>query len=149
VSRWTVKPASGGDWDAIVAIEAAVFRSASWGAKSVRDGLSAPLVSALLAFRDGADAPDAFALWRTSGGEGEILSIAVAPGSRRKGAAESLVRAIFADAAADRLKALFLEVDDANGPARSLYVKHGFQEVGRRRAYYRNGHDAIVLRKDL
>lgn len=149
MSRWTVKPAAAEDFDAIVAIEAAAFRAQSWGAKSVREGLSAPLVSALLAFRDGAAAPDAFALWRTLGREGEILSLAVAPARRRMGAADALVEAMLKDASADGLEAMFLEVEDANAPARALYAKHGFRQVGRRRGYYRNGHDALVLRRDL
>lgn len=149
MSRWTVRPAAARDFAAIVEIEAEAFRAQSWGAKSVREGLSTPLVSALLAFGDGAPAPDGFALWRTLGKEGEILSLAVAPARRRMGAADALVEAILKDAAADSLAAMFLEVDDANLPARALYEKHLFRQVGRRPRYYRNGHDALVLRRSL
>jgi ribosomal protein S18 acetylase RimI-like enzyme len=32
-----------------------------------------------------------------------------------------------------------------NLPARKLYEKYGFREVGRRKAYYDDGDDALVL----
>jgi ribosomal-protein-alanine N-acetyltransferase len=37
-----------------------------------------------------------------------------------------------------------LEVAAANGAARGLYAATGFQEAGIRRAYYRNGDDALI-----
>jgi [ribosomal protein S18]-alanine N-acetyltransferase len=45
--------------------------------------------------------------------------------------------------------AMFLEVAAANGPALALYAREGFTEVGRRRRYYSDGTDALVLRRDL
>lgn len=149
MTRWVVKPASLSDFDAIVAVEAASFGKMSWGPRSVREGLATTLVSALVAARAGGGAPDAFALWRTLGDEAEILSIGVRPQARRLGAAQALMAAALEDARAEGLRAMFLEVDAANEAARGLYEKLGFYLVGRRRGYYRNGHDAHVLRKDL
>jgi ribosomal-protein-alanine N-acetyltransferase len=146
---WSVSPASVADWEAIVAIEAASFGAASWGARSLREGLAAPLVSAIVARAPGAGQPDAYALWRTLGEEAEILSIGVRPDMRRRGAARALMRAALEDARAEGLRAMFLEVDAANAAALALYRKIGFYPVGRRRGYYRNGHDAVVLRFDL
>ena len=49
--------------------------------------------------------------------------------------------------------AVFLEVDEDNEPARRLYQRAGFREVGRRPGYYQQGRDhaatALVLRRDL
>jgi ribosomal-protein-alanine N-acetyltransferase len=45
--------------------------------------------------------------------------------------------------------AMFLEVSDRNLPARALYAAAGFAEVGRRRRYYADGSDALVLRRGL
>ena len=49
--------------------------------------------------------------------------------------------------------AAFLEVDEVNEPARRLYQRAGFREVGRRPGYYQQGRDhaatALVLRRDL
>ena len=48
---------------------------------------------------------------------------------------------------------MFLEVDEDNEPARRLYRRAGFREVGRRAGYYQQGRDhaatALVLRRDL
>jgi [ribosomal protein S18]-alanine N-acetyltransferase len=44
---------------------------------------------------------------------------------------------------------LFLEVATTNTGARALYRRTGLVEVGRRRRYYPDGSDAIVLRLNL
>ncbi|NVN31455.1 ribosomal-protein-alanine acetyltransferase, partial [Endobacter medicaginis] len=40
---------------------------------------------------------------------------------------------------------LFIEVAAGNGPAIALYRGCGFVEVGRRRRYYPDGDDALVM----
>ena len=46
------------------------------------------------------------------------------------------------------IEAVYLEVRDSNQRARQLYRSRGFEEVGRRRGYYRRPvEDAIVLRR--
>ena len=147
--RWLVRPAAVGDANVLAALEVKAFGPASWGAGNVKAGLAAPLVSALLAFRDGGLEAEAFALWRTLGDEGEILSIGVKSDTRRRGAGDALVEAILSDASADSLVAMFLEVDARNAAAIGLYEKHGFERIGVRRRYYRDGADAWVLRKSL
>ena len=51
------------------------------------------------------------------------------------------------------MRAVFLEVDERNEPARRLYQRAGFREVGRRPGYYQQGREqpatALVLRRDL
>ena len=48
---------------------------------------------------------------------------------------------------------MFLEVDEDNAPARRLYARAGFREVGRRPGYYQQDKGAaataLVLRRDL
>jgi len=45
--------------------------------------------------------------------------------------------------------AVFLEVATGNTAARALYKKFEYIEVGRRRRYYADGSDAVVLRMNL
>ena len=47
------------------------------------------------------------------------------------------------------MRAVFLEVDEDNKPARKLYARAEFREVGRRPGYYSGGKSALVLRRDL
>jgi ribosomal-protein-alanine N-acetyltransferase len=42
-----------------------------------------------------------------------------------------------------------LEVRAGNKAAISLYHKLGFAEVGKRKAYYSDGEDALLMQKDL
>lgn len=143
-----VRRAEARDADAIVAIEARAFGRASWGSEAVRSGMTAPYVSTLVA-----EWPDGliqgFAMWRQLGEEGEILSLAVDNEARRHGMAKALLAEIIVAAEALRLSALFLEVDAGNEPALALYARAHFEEVGRRRRYYRNGADALVLRRAI
>ena len=83
-------------------------------------------------------------------GETDMMNIAVHPDCRRLGIAEQLVRSLV-----DALKekgnhGLMLEVRVSNEPARKLYEKLGFSQVGLRKNYYRNPReDALILRKEL
>ncbi len=90
-----------------------------------------------------------FILARVAGGEAEILTLAVVPGARRAGHASMLLATCLARAAAAGAGAMFLEVAEGNAAARALYAGFGFAEIGRRRRYYPDGGDALVLRRTL
>lgn len=146
MSGWLIRKAGPDDVEAIVALEARAFGPARWGAAAIRDGVGAPYVEALVGAA--ADGPvQGFALWRRLGDEGEILSLAVDGPARGRGLAKALLAEIILSAEAQRVGALFLEVDAGNAPALGLYARAHFQQVGRRRGYYRNGADALVLRR--
>lgn len=149
MNAFFVRAADRSDWDRIVLIEALAFERASWGPQSVRDGLSAALVNAFVVCRTAGAMPDGFALWRSMGDEAEILSIAIAPDQRRRGMGKALLEEVVHSATSEGMRSLFLEVDAGNTAARALYERSGFSRVGLRKRYYRNGADALVLRKDL
>jgi ribosomal-protein-alanine N-acetyltransferase len=109
-------------------------------------------------FADGAIEPNeehlaGFVLSRAVAGEGEILTIAVAPEWRRRGVATSLLTPHLSALTAARVNRLFLEVDVENAAARALYAHFGFREVGERKSYYRRSDarssTALVMRRDL
>lgn len=97
--------------------------------------------------------PAGFVLARLAAGEAEILSIAVARASRRRGLGRQLMDAVLRHLHSERAESLFLEVDESNAAAIALYRRLGFREVGRRSAYYRSAAgapaDALVMRRDL
>jgi [ribosomal protein S18]-alanine N-acetyltransferase len=93
-----------------------------------------------------------FILSRLVVGEAEILSVAVAATRRGKGLARRLLDLHLRRLAGLGANAVFLEVDEGNEPARRLYRRAGFREVGRRPGYYqagKGGVDALILRRDL
>jgi len=94
-----------------------------------------------------------FALGRAIAGQADLFTLAVAPEFRRRGVARRLMQSFHAGAIAQDADAAFLEVDAENGAALGLYRGFGYQEVLRRRAYYRHpdGHatDAILMRRAL
>jgi ribosomal-protein-alanine N-acetyltransferase len=78
--------------------------------------------------------------------EGSLDTIAVEPAFRRQGVADALVAHVLARGRARNLAFLTLEVREGNTPARTLYEKHGFQVVGRRKNYYdKPREDALLM----
>jgi [ribosomal protein S18]-alanine N-acetyltransferase len=94
-----------------------------------------------------------FILSRLVAGEAEILSVAVASSRRGRGLGRKLLDLHLRRLAGLGATAIFLEVDEDNAPARRLYARAGFRDVGRRPAYYARGAqppaNALVLRRDL
>ncbi|WP_416897037.1 MAG: ribosomal protein S18-alanine N-acetyltransferase [Minwuia sp.] len=112
-----------------------------WEESAIADLLAMPGATAWIATVE--DKPEGFVLLRQAADEAEIITIGVRAESRRLGLARALLRA-----AADDLigcARLFLEVSEKNTGARKFYESAGFKEAGRRRAYYADGSDAIVM----
>jgi ribosomal-protein-alanine N-acetyltransferase len=85
-------------------------------------------------------------------GDAELLTVAVIPEARRRGVGAALVTAAGAVALARGAASIHLEVAEDNSAARALYAKLGYEETGRRRAYYAGDSasvDAIVMRRVL
>jgi ribosomal-protein-alanine N-acetyltransferase len=92
-----------------------------------------------------------FILSRIVAGEAEILSVAVASSWQGRGLARAMLNLHLRRLAGLGVRTVFLEVDEDNTPARKLYGRAHFREVGRREGYYRDsgGKTALVLRRDL
>lgn len=80
-------------------------------------------------------------------GEGEIANVAVHPDFWRQGVGRALVQTALDKAAELGFARVMLEVRASNEAAQTLYRSFGFEEDGRRRAYYANGEDAILMSK--
>lgn len=141
-----LRPACSDDLPSVVAIERASF-SDPWSRQAFVDSLSDPVRLFLVAV-DGSVVAGYVIAWFVAG-EGEIANIAVAPAWRGRGIGAALLDAALAAGTSRGATAIYLEVRESNAPARALYASRAFQEVGRRRGYYRRPlEDAIVLRRD-
>lgn len=81
--------------------------------------------------------------------ETDMMNIAVHPDYRNQGIATGLIVGLVEELKKRGSRCLTLEVRASNEPAIRLYRMMEFQEVGRRRNYYRNPReDALILRKE-
>ena len=84
------------------------------------------------------------------GDEVDITNIAVSQKYRRKGMADKLIEAVLVYSEDIKAVAINLEVRPSNVPARCLYKKYGFEELGIRKNFYTKPvEDGIIMRKDL
>ena len=129
-----------GSGAALAAISAHCFPGAPWSAEVFERLLASPGTFCAL------DPAGGFVLVRGAGAEAEILSLGVHPDARNRGVGGRLLSMAASALTRAGVEALFLEVAESNVPARSLYARSGFVEVGRRPRYYEDGADALVLR---
>ncbi|MBQ4087494.1 MAG: ribosomal protein S18-alanine N-acetyltransferase [Clostridia bacterium] len=79
--------------------------------------------------------------------EGHITNVAVGKAYRRQGIGGALIDDFIALAIEKNLCLMTLEVRESNENAISLYAAKGFVPVGRRKKYYENTEDAILMTK--
>ena len=139
-----MRPACAVDAAVLAAIHGAAFPpSEAWGEQAIGLQLGLPGVFGLI------DTAGGMVLARIAGDEGEVLTLAVVPANRRRGLGRALLGAALQEIRDRGARVVFLEVSEANQAARALYAAAGFVEVGRRRRYYADGTDALVLRAAL
>ena len=81
--------------------------------------------------------------------EAEIMNIAVKENYRRQGIATLLLNSLINICTENEIKTIHLEVNEENYSALSLYKKLGFEECGRRKNYYQNTYDAILMKREI
>jgi ribosomal-protein-alanine N-acetyltransferase len=75
----------------------------------------------------------------------DLHRIAVDSDYRRKGLARALLDEVRHAARSEGATRMLLEVSAANHGAVAFYAAEGLVEIDRRRGYYRDGSDALVL----
>ena len=130
----------------VAALEAICFHD-PWSEKSVASELTNPLSLWLVALDS--DRVAGYVGSQSVLGESDMMNVAVHPDYRRQGIAEQLCLALVEALKEKGNHCLTLEVRASNDPAKALYEKLGFQQVGLRKNYYRNPkEDACILRKE-
>lgn len=113
-----------------------------------------PGASGLIAtLPDNDDAAVGFALISNTGEEAEILTIGVLPENQRQNIGTLLLSAIHETCVASDTTHVFLEVNAQDTGAVTFYSKAGYQHVGTRENYYKQGNapagDALIMRHKL
>lgn len=125
------------------------FAEEPWDASAMARLLGLPETIAYIAAR--AAEPCGLVLARRTGNDCEILTIGVTPPMRGMGIGTALLRAACEWGSGIGGHRMVLEVDGGNRPALRLYEKFGFENCGRRPAYYAGAprRDALILQMPL
>jgi ribosomal-protein-alanine N-acetyltransferase len=146
----TLRRATPGDLDAIMALERASFPTDAWSAAMMREELSSPHSHYLVDEEAGRLLGYAGLRAPRGARDADIQTIAIAEAARGRGRGRVILEALLAEASARRVHDVFLEVRADNPIAQALYASEGFTEVGRRPRYYQpDDVDAVVMRLDL
>jgi ribosomal-protein-alanine N-acetyltransferase len=132
------------DLDAVMAIETDIY-DFPWTAGNFRDSMKAGY-SCWVCRMHGELV--GYAVVMLGAGEAHLLNLSIAREHQGRGHGARFLAHLVGVARDYGARVLFLEVRPSNEPAKRLYARHGFHEVGVRRGYYpaRDGReDALVL----
>jgi ribosomal protein S18 acetylase RimI-like enzyme len=118
-----------------------------WAFDDVLEAVSRPASLAFFAAATPASGWDGVIIADVGPFTADLLYVHVRPPARRHGLGRRLVERLLDELEGrPQIESLFLEVRASNAGAQALYAQLGLAPVGRRRAYYQNGEDALVLR---
>ena len=86
-----------------------------------------------------------FLVTRHSAKDWEIENIVISPEAQRMGHGSRLLSEFMGVARNEGSESILLEVRDSNSAARAFYLRHGFEETGRRKMYYRAPVEDAIL----
>lgn len=139
-----IRLATEADLTRLALLEAELFGPDAWDTSALRAELDGPGRRFVVA---GTNEVIGYAVSRSVGDVVDLQRIGVARPSQRNGIAAVLLADLLEHTGdADRM---MLEVSAANTAAIAFYREHGFVEIARRPAYYRDRTDALVLTRPL
>ena len=142
-----LRPATVADLNALVALDATGFATDAWGRDAWAGELDGPGRRVVLALRD--HAVVGVLATMTLGEVSDLVRVVVRPEARRSGVAAALLDDALQATRATGAERMLLEVSSLNRGAIGFYLDAGFVQIDRRPRYYKDGSDALVLRREL
>lgn len=140
-----VRAASPDDLSTLADLEADAFGQDAWAQATLAGALQSEGRRAVVATDDAQ--PVGYAVSRSAGDIVDLERVVVRPDARRRGVASVLLDDLVAQAdGADRM---LVEVSALNRGAVAFYAARGFAQIDVRPRYYRDGSDALVMRRSL
>ncbi|MBO0777194.1 MAG: ribosomal protein S18-alanine N-acetyltransferase [Actinobacteria bacterium] len=137
------------DLPAVELLERQLFGEEAWSRRLLATELASLPGRTYLVAEDAGEVAGYGGLFVT-GGQAEVLTLAVARQRWGQGVGSLLLDALLAAARQHGCSEVFLEVRADNDRAQRLYLHRGFTRIGLRRGYYQpSGTDAVVMRLDL
>ncbi|MCW2747578.1 MAG: ribosomal protein S18P -alanine acetyltransferase [Nocardioidaceae bacterium] len=143
----TLRLAVPGDAAAVRALEVDAFGGDAWSEAAVAEELASSTRVSYVWVDDGE--LRGYAIVMVVDEIADLQRIAVAPSARRSGLGRRLLEEVVAVARRGGCERMLLEVRADNVAAIALYAACGFVEIHRRRGYYRDGVDAVVMQLGL
>ncbi|MBF0620759.1 MAG: ribosomal protein S18-alanine N-acetyltransferase [Magnetococcales bacterium] len=128
------------DLDQLVALDQQAALD-PWSQEQIEQELNYGNALCLGGFKQGVLVGYLFCRWM--GDSWHVMALGVDSACRRQGIASHLIKQSIRQAGPD---AHYLEVRQSNLVAQALYIQLGFQQIGLRKGYYRDGEAAIVMR---
>lgn len=131
------------DLDAVCRMEREIFGGNAWNRDLFKKQIDHAHSLSRVLLDEGMAA--GYYLCEVVGSEATILKLAVHSSFRKRGYASFLLEHLLAELGKNNVNQVFLEVRESNRAARSLYSKAGFTVLSRRKRYYPDGEDALVM----
>lgn len=139
---WEIGQMTQKDVAAVAALEAESF-SRPWSCNAFEKTLSDENYIVLTA--KASEVLLGYCVLLCAGEEADITNVCTMPQARGKGVATALLTELLEQGNAQGVVEYFLEVREGNVPARALYTKLGFEEIGLRKNYYEEPKEHAVL----
>lgn len=149
-SHYRFRKMSEGDLPEVLVIERSTYEF-PWSETIFKDCLRVNYRCYIVESADTA-AVQGYAIMTVAAGESHILNLCLDESLRGYGIGRGLLAHLVEDARRNRADTMLLEVRTSNKIAIDLYLKTGFNEIGRRNAYYpakRGREDALILMRAL
>jgi [ribosomal protein S18]-alanine N-acetyltransferase len=146
-TQYRIRRVAARDLDRIGEIELASFGREAYDRKLFAHYLETCGALFLVAERHGRIC--AYLLSCLRGASAELVSVAVAPEDRAKGAASALLESLLRRLRRRGAVRLRLVVRVKNRAARALYERYGFQRIRRVPGYYEDGADGIAMSRPV
>lgn len=141
-----IRTATRADLDALLALEHSCYRY-PWSRQQFSDEFDNPVATIEVALVEGQIA-GYLCSWLICG-ELQIQNLATSPAFRRRGIGQTLLEYVINRCLCAGLLSAWLEVREDNQAAIKLYTGCGFEVLGRRKKYYQDGEDALLLGRNF
>lgn len=145
--RYNIKQATSANLPTLLSMEGEIL--GMWTRQMIEDDLADIRKEIYLIYDNETEPAGYIDIWYGYENDCHILSFGVRGQYRNKGMGGSLLNYIIETAKMRNLSFVSLEVRADNLEAIHLYKKFGFEELGYRKKYYKDGSDALIMMLEL